>query len=253
MPSPAVYRTLQNILAVKKPLAQTYRGYKAVRAPITTQLVPRLPAKVRPFARGVVGGTGATWTAAQLYGAYDDAGTQVADTAKNLAMQAGIQDPKTVQEIGDRARGQMLPLAYRAVAPGWLGGDTTPAGQALGKHIRTIAAKHVLPTMWRPSQAQAEAPALKRVAGGVLGNPVSAVSSLFVDPRPGAKELWHSIAPEERLRAAKDIAVTLTRQSDPGPILNSIRHIVEPAKNYYSAKAQQFRTGVNQLLPRFKF
>lgn len=253
MPSPAVYRTLQNVLAVKKPLAQAYRGYKTVHAPISTQLVPRLPAKVRPFARGVVGGTGATWTAAQLAGAYDDAGTQVADTAKNLAAQSGIQDPKTVQEIGERARGQMLPLAYRSIAPSWLGGDTTPTGQALGKHIRSIAAKHVLPTMWRPSQAQVNAPAVQRVADGVLGNPVSAVSSLFIDPRPGAKELWRSVAPEERLRAVNDITTALTRQSDPSPILNSIRHIVEPAKNYYNAKVQQFRTGVNQLTPRFKF
>jgi hypothetical protein len=120
----------QGVNKAIKPVGTAYRTYSNVTAPLGPHLVNQLPQKYQPIGRGALYGTGALLPAGPAVSAYNDASdTAVGHSGRQLAQQAGVTDPQQLDAIDSRARSRMLPMAWKAVAPAFAGGDTTRSGQ----------------------------------------------------------------------------------------------------------------------------
>jgi hypothetical protein len=227
------------------------KGYSAVSTPLSTRIANKLPEQFQPAAKSFLRTTGVGATGAGVYSAYDDAGTAFGDAASNAAAATGIKDQQVLDDVAQRGKAQMLPLAYKAVAPKWLGGDGTQMGRQIANTLGTVAYHNVGPSLLRPSPAAAQAPAGVKAFKAVMGNPLSTVASAVLSPRPDVAQLWRNTP----MAAKKQLAQTaLSAGFNPDPnsgIAQGIHNIFQPAVNYHKNRLQNFGrqvgTGVAQL------
>ena len=123
--APALGSTLPH---VGRGLGQAYKAYSTATTSPATHAAKFLTRSSSPFVRSTAvstaNSTGLGLTGVSMYGTYNSAADATAQSAQRLAQQAGVNDQKVLDEVGQRARGQMLPMAYRSLAPGWMGGGT---------------------------------------------------------------------------------------------------------------------------------
>jgi hypothetical protein len=227
---------------ISKRLGQAYKAYKTVSTPATVHATRLLPKAVQPMARRVAQNVPIGLTGAMAYGAYDSAADATSASAQRVAQGSGVADPKVLQEVGTRARSQMLPMAYRSVAPSWLGGDTTATGQKLSNGIRTVAQHNILPVMFRPSATATNAPAGVRALQAAVINPLSAATSAFVAPRPSAQQMWQNVPEDRRRQIGQDMLNAATQssrsQDSNSPLAQSMQHVFEPVVKYHQQNTQ---------------
>lgn len=231
------------------------KGYSAVSTPLSTRyaylIANRLPEQFQPAAKSFLRTTGVGVTGAGAYSAYDDAGTAFGEAASNAAAGTGIQDQQVLDEIAQRGKSQMLPLAYKAVAPKWLGGDGTQMGRQIANTLGTVAYHNVGPSLLRPSPSAARAPLATKTFKAVMGNPLSTAANTFLAPRPEAAQLWRNTPTAAKMQLAQT-AMSAGFNPDPNSgIAQGIHHIFQPAVNYHKNRLQNFGrqvgTGVAQL------
>jgi hypothetical protein len=227
------------------------KGYSAVSTPLSTRIANKLPEQFQPAAKSFLRTTGAGTAAAGAYSAYDDAGTAFGDAASNAAAATGIQDQQVLDDVAQRGKAQMLPLAYKAVAPKWLGGDGTQMGRQIANTLGTVAYHNVGPALLRPSPAAAQAPLAAKTFKAVMGNPLSTAASTFLAPRPEAAQLWRNTPTAAKMQLAQT-ALSAGFNPDPNSgVAQGIHHIFQPAVNYHKNMLQNFGrqvgTGVAQL------
>jgi hypothetical protein len=192
-----------------------------------------LPQAAQSYARNAVTGVGLGTTASTLHGAYENAAQATNDSAQSMARQMGVSDQKVLDAVGQRARGQMIPMAYRAVAPGWAGGDDTDFGKQIGSDLGTIAKHNISPAMLRPSQSAVNASPGRKVFNGVMGNPISAISSAVVDPRPSAKEMWNNVPQDQQKQMVGNAMQAATNTDNYSPLAAGMQHIFEPVVQHH--------------------
>jgi hypothetical protein len=240
---------------VGRGLGTAYKAYNTATTSPATHAAKFLTQSASPFTKTVATttakATGLGLTGATMYGTYNDAADATAQSAMRLAQQAGVNDQKVLDEVGQRARGQMLPMAYRSLAPGWMGGDTTPVGNQIRKDIGTVAYHNVAPALLRPSQAAADMSLGQRAIFGAVGNPVSAVTSAFVTPRPSAQQMWNNVPAQQRQQMGTNIMrATTLPGSENSALAQSMGHVFQPAVQH---QQQQLQTVGQQFANNFNF
>lgn len=216
--------------AVGKGIGQAYKAYSTVTSPVGQHAAKLAPQAMKPFTNSLVKSVGTGLTATTAYDTYNTAADATAESAQSLARQTGINDPKILNEVGSRARGQMLPMAYRALAPSWMGGDSSPIGQTLRKDIGTMAYHNIRPAMLNPSQSAVNMTPTQRAITGAFGNPVGALTSAVLPARPSAQQMWNNIPADRRQQMGQNIMnATTDPNSANSPLSKSMQHIFQPA------------------------
>lgn len=216
------------------------KGYSAVSTPLSARVASGLPKKFQPAAKGVLRTTGVGAAGAGAYSAYDGASTAFGAAASNAAAGTGIQDKQVLDEIAQRGKSQMLPLAYKAVAPTWLGGDGTPMGRQIANTLGTIAYHNVGPSLLRPSPAAAQAPLAAKTFKAVMGNPLSTAANTLLSPRPEAAQLWRNTPTAAKTQLAQT-AMSAGFNPDPNSgLAQGMHNIFQPAVNYHKTRLQDF-------------
>lgn len=218
---------------VGKGLQTAYKAYSTATTAPAMHATKLLPQAAQSYARTAVTGTGLGMTASTLHGAYENAAQATNDSAQNMARQMGVSDQKVLDEVGQRARGQMIPMAYRALAPSWAGGDDTDFGKQIGGDLGTIAQHNISPSMLRPSQSAVNASPGRKLFNGVMGNPISALSSAVVDPRPSAKEMWNNVPQDQQKQMVGNAMQAATTPGNYSPLAQGMQHIFEPVVQHH--------------------
>lgn len=226
-------------------LGTAFKGYRKATQPLAQHAANALPQAARPFASSLVKSTGAGITGGAAYSAYDDAATATSNAAQNLARTAGVSDQKVLDEVGSRARGQMLPMAYRAMAPAWAGGDNTPLGQELRNDLGTVAKHNIVPALTRPSPVAAQWNPAQRGIMATFGNPVGAFSSAVFAPRPSAQQMWQNVPQQQRTQITNNLMQAATVPGSTGPLAQGMQHIFQPAVQH---QQQKLMSGFNSLV-----
>lgn len=250
--APALGSTLPQ---VGRGLGQAYKAYSTATTSPATHAAKFLTQSSSPFVRSTAvstaNTTGLGLTGVSMYDTYNSAADATSQSAMRLAQQAGVNDQKVLDEVGQRARGQMLPMAYRSLAPGWMGGDTTPVGSQIRKDIGTVAYHNIAPTLLRPSAAATSRPFGERAILGAVGNPVSAVTSAFVSPRPSAQQMWNNVPQQQRQQMGQNIMQATTMPgSENSALAKSMGHVFEPAVKH---QQQQIQNMGNQFASNLNF
>lgn len=226
-------------------LGTAVRGYRTATAPLAQHATKALPQVAQPAAKAVVTGFGAGATLGQAHNTYNHAADSVMTTAQNMARSTGVTDQKVLDEVGSRARGQMLPMAYRAVAPTWAGGDTTEVGKQIRGTLGTVAQNNIMPVLTRPSQTAANYTPAQRAMQAAIGNPVGAVTSAFVLPRPSAQQLWQNVPQDQRQQMTTNLmSAALEPDAGGSSLAEGVQHIFQPAVQH---QQQQLSQQLNSL------
>lgn len=238
--------------AAARGAGQAYKTYQTASSPLISHGAKLLPQAARPMAQRVIGTTATGITGANIYGTYNSAANATADSAQRLAQQAGVSDQKVLDEVGQRARGQMLPMAYRAMAPSWLGGDSTPVGKQLRSDMGTMAYHNVGPSMLLPSQSAKNMSTPQRAMMGAFVNPVSAVSSAVLPARPSAQQMWNNVPQQQRKQIGQNVMNAATMPgSENSALAQSMGHIFQPVVQHHQQQAQNFGSQLAQHIPGF--
>lgn len=233
--------------AKAKPVAQgAVNAYRAVNTPLLSHATKALPQAAQPVARRAVQAAGGALTANTAYQTYNAAADATAGAAQNVARNIGVTDQKVLDDVGSRARSQMIPMAYRAVAPMWAGGDNTPVGQELSKDLGTVAYHNITPAVLNPSQRAVNWTPAERTMHAALGNPVGAVSSAIFPARPSAQQMWQNVPQAQRSQITQN-ALQATQNAGNSPIAKGMQHIFQPAIDH---QTQQLNSALGSLLPR---
>jgi hypothetical protein len=246
----ALQQTAQTARSARVPRPSVKAVLAANTAPAqhAARLLPerfQLPAK-----RLLTGGSLAV-TGAGLYSGYNAAGTAAAESARSAAEAAGVTDPTVLQEVATRGRQKMLPLAYAALAPKWLGGDGTPAGKQLANAVGTVAYHNLGPAIVQPSPAVAARPIWQKALYGLVSNPAVTAANTTLPPRPSAAELWKNTPEAARNELLKALATAHAAPATTNSVAKHLAHVFEPAVAHQQRRLQQFGQQVGSALSQF--
>lgn len=209
---------------------KAYKAYNKAFTPLADHAAARVPERFRPMARGFTGGAKLTLTAGFANEGRRSFENSVGGSARQLAQTAGIQDPERLQAIEQRARERAFPLAWQSVAPTWLGGDATPAGQELARDVRTIAQHNVLPLMFQPSaQTVAERSPAHSAFMSAAYSPVTGLAPYVLPQRPSATQMWQNIPQATRQNLASRTFQAAAQPTNLSPIARELQYIAAPA------------------------
>jgi hypothetical protein len=182
------------------------------------------------MARGAVTGTKLTMggaIAAEGVNSFRDGAGQ---SARQLAQMAGISDEQTLAEIQSRGREKALPMAWKSVAPSWLGGDGTPMGQEVAREARTIAQHNILPLMFQPSAAAVQNRSVGQSAlMSAAYSPVSGLAPYVLPQRPSAAQMWNNVPEAARKSLMAKAYTTSFQPANVSPLAADLQYIAEPA------------------------
>lgn len=225
-----------NAARMARPVANTaYKAYQTASTPLTVHGAKLLPQSIQSVAVPAAKATALGMTGMTAYDTYQSAADATSSSAQQLARQAGVNDDAVLKEIGSRARGQMLPMAYRSVAPSWLGGDSSPMGAELRKGLGTIAYHNVGPSMLLPSPSAVNASPMQRTINAVYSNPLGAVTSAVLPARPNAQQMWNNVPTDQQKQIGQNIFSAATSpDTAKSPLANSMSHVFQPAVDYHA-------------------
>lgn len=225
-------------------VGRAYKAYSAASKPLTVHAAKLLPESMQAGATTLAKGTSMGLTAGTLYDSYNSASDATASGAQAVARSSGVTDQSILDEVGSRARGQMVPMAYRAIAPKWMGGDGTEAGKQIRDNLGTFARYNIGPSMLQPSSSMTNMPLGQRALTGTFSNPMAALTSAVVPPRPSAAQMWQNIPADKRQQMASN-ALDMTNDSDtPSALRQGMAHIFEPVGQYHAQQTQNTLAGL---------
>jgi hypothetical protein len=219
--------------AAARPVGAVYRTYNKATTPLATHMANKLPEAYRPFAKGFVGGAGLTMTGVSAAGAYESAANAAGNSARQLAQTSGLRDPKQLDTVSERARSRMIPMAWKSVAPKWLGGDGTPLGREIAQDVRSVAWHNIGPAVLRPAPSAAKRHASEAAFLAATGNPISAVSPYLFAPRPTVAQMWQNVPQNTRSRLKGNLAAAALQPTSVSPLAQEMRYVFAPVAAQY--------------------
>lgn len=228
---PTAAQTARASKTVAKAPVKAYNAYNRAATPLTSHLVNRAPAGMpRAIARGAATGAKLTLSAAVGAEGINSFRDGAGQSARRLAQMAGVTDEPTLAEIQRRGREKALPMAWKSVAPSWLGGDATPMGKEVAREARTIAQHNILPLMFQPSAAAVKNRSLAR--GAIMAaaySPISGLAPYVLPSRPNALQMWNNVPEATRNSLIAKAYSTSLQPANASPLAADMQYIAEPA------------------------